>query len=201
MRLVASFVAVILWAGCAAAQPSGAARECTRPGEAGCEQPLLVTGGQCNRIAGNTDPRWRGEDVDRIANACWTCDDLDMDIRFGEQLGFFRCQPRTAAPAPGPTVTPTEPAWQQRDCTSYGLRRESGQSLALTVRNRCDYQIAVNACASWYGGRERGTANGTAPPGDAVVLRWPVDVYTRADVVWNFCRAGEACPAPCPAGR
>jgi hypothetical protein len=204
MRWIATLLAVICGAGPALAQQQtvGEARECTRPGEIGCEQPLVVTGGQCHEIARGADPAWGRADIDRMTNACFTCDDLDRDFRFGDRLGFFRCQPRvTATPAgPVPSRVPSAPApaWQQRQCTRYALQRESETSVALTVQNRCDHEIVVNACATWRGGAERAPATGQAAPGQSVVVRWPVDVYTRANVVWNFCPPGEDCPAPCP---
>ena len=215
MRLIAFvFLALAASAGTASAQQL---RECTQPNEIGCERPLIVTGGQCQAIAGNAAASAPRREIDRFTNACFTCDDLDMDFRFGEQLGFFKCQPRitpttggamqpapdgSAPPAPRtaapmPTGPAPEPAWQQRDCTRYGLQRENQNTLALTVQNRCEVPITVEACATWHDGRDSGRGSGKAVPGADVVLRWPVDVYTRAQVVWNFCRPGELCPAPC----
>jgi hypothetical protein len=204
MRWIPILLAVMCGAGPVLAQPQtvGEARECTAPGQAGCERPLVVTGGQCREIARNPDPAWPRTDIDRMTNACFTCDDLDLDFRFGDRLGFFRCQPRQAGtpagPAPSATPPAGEPDWQERQCTRYGLRRESDTSLALTVQNRCDHDIVVNACATWRGGAERGAGAGQAAPGQSVIVRWPVDVYTRAQVVWNYCAAGATCPAPCP---
>lgn len=198
MRWIAFLLlALAAGAGAASAQPLP---ECTQPGQLGCEPALLVTGGQCRAIAGDPAADWRRDEIDRFTNACYTCDDLDMDFRFGGRLGFFRCEPRQPATAAGalPVGPAPEPAWQQRECTRYGLQRETDTSLALTVQNRCADPITVVACATWHDGRDSGQGSGETEPGGEIVLRWPVDVYTRAKVVWNFCRPGEVCPAPCP---
>lgn len=174
-------------------------RECAGPADTGCQRALVVTGGQCKAIGGDPAPGWRRQDIDRFTNACYTCDDLDMDFAFGEQLGFFRCKGRQAATPPGPMpVGPApDPVWQQRECTRFGLQRENNSTLALTVENQCGYPISINACATWHEGRQQGPGSADAEPGGQVVLRWPVDVYTRAQVVWNYCPVGESCPAPC----
>lgn len=175
----------------------GDARECTAPGQTGCERALVITGGRCQAIAGDPGATWSAADIDRFTNACWTCDDLDMDFRFGESLGFFRCQKRFAASAlPQPPV----PDWQQRECTRYALVRDTPDSVTLRIRNLCGHEIAVNACAVWYDGREQAERSTTAARNGEAALSWPVERYTTANVTWNYCRtdAEVPCPAPCP---
>ncbi len=175
----------------------GDVRECTTANQTDCERALVITDGQCQAIAGDPGTSWSNSDIDRFTNACWTCDDLDMDFRFGESLGFFRCQKRFAD-----TAVPTlpEPDWQARECTRYALVRETPDSVTLRIHNLCGHEIAVNACATWYDGREREKQSTVAPHDEETALRWPVERYTSAKVIWNYCRtdAEVGCPAPCP---
>lgn len=200
MRLIISILCLVLWAGAARAQPNqvGAVRECTTANQTNCEQALVVTDGQCRAIAGDPGATWSAADIDRFTNACWTCADLDMDFRFGESLGFFRCQKRFVAAA---QPRPPEPAWQQRECTRYALSRDTPDSVTLHIHNLCGYEIEVNACASWYGGRERASLTSVAPHDEETALTWPVERYTTANVIWNFCAIGAEVPCPASCSR